>query len=217
MKVSRREKVTLGAGIAVAFAILVYYMATTFLPDRERLLDEVEVQKSLLLRQRTLLAQEEFYNTHTDEAQGGLTLAMTRLLPGDNANVAGAELQSILKDFADQNGVEITQKNNLPEQKVPDSDSLVKVSVRITINCNIEELVSFLTAIENNDKFLKVEELTINSATVQRQRRYELRPPSLTVAGYINVPSAPKSDEKSASATNMVRTTTSTAQSMAGR
>ena len=217
MKVSKREKVILGAGIAVAVAILVYYAATTFLPDQERLLGEVEVQKSLLLRQRTLLAQEEFYATRASETQGGLAQVMTQLLPGDNANVAGAELQSILKDYADQNGVEITQKNNLPEQKVPDSDSLVKVSVRITINCNLEGLVSFLTAIENNDKFLKVEELTINTTPAQRQRRYELRPPTLTVAGYINVPAASKPDEKSASATSMVRTTTSTAQSMAGR
>ncbi|MDR1727342.1 MAG: type II secretion system protein M [Acidobacteriota bacterium] len=188
MKVAGREKKVLYAGVVLAAAILVYYAASTFLPDGERVRGDVETQKELLLRQRTLLAQEGAYKKRADATQGELAQVMTRLLPGDNASVAGAELQRILKEFADQNDVEITQKNNLAERKVPDSDSLVKVSVRIETNCGLDELVDFLTAIENYEKFLKVEELVINSIRVQKQ--YRIRP-SLTVVGYINVPAAP--------------------------
>jgi hypothetical protein len=189
VKVTGREKKVLGVGIVLALVIIVYYVATsTVLPDRERLRGEVETQQELLLRQRALLMQEELYKKRADDAEANLTKIKTRLLPGANASVAGAELQRTLKDYADQSDVEITQTSNLPERKVPDSDSLVKVSVRIDTNCTIDELVDFLTAIENYDKFLKVEELIIAPRLVQK--RYEIRP-SLIIAGYINVPAAP--------------------------
>jgi hypothetical protein len=108
---------------------------------------------------------------------------MTRLLPGDSPNVAGAELQRILKDFADRSGVEITQKIPLPERKVQDAEMLTKVSVSIQTNCDLDQLVAFLGAIESYEKLLKVEDLTIASFPIQK--RYMIRP-SLTVVGYIS-------------------------------
>jgi hypothetical protein len=118
-------------------------------------------------------------------------------LPGDNPNVAGAELQKILKDFADQSGVEIIQKNILPEKKV--QDSLTKVSVRIDTKCTMEQIVQFLSAIENYEKYLKIDEFTIfgSSFGSGTQKRVEIRP-SLTVAGYISMKEA-KPKEASAS------------------
>ena len=181
MKITTREKRIIAIGICLAVAVMIYYAATLLLPDRESLSQDVIQKKRLLLKQRETLTREEVYRKRIDQFGGRLQKEKELLLPGDNPNVAGAELQKILKDFADQSGVEITQKNILPEKKV--QDLLTKVSVRIDTNCNLEQLAQFMTAIGNYEKYLKIDECMINGFKIQK--RYEIRP-SLTIAGYIN-------------------------------
>lgn len=185
MKLTLREKRFIFAGIIAVVAVLILYATASVLGDRESLSQDVGRKKQLLLKQREIINSEEGYKKRVDQYTRHLEQDLTRLLPGDNSSVASAGLQTILKDFADQSGVAITQKNTLPEKKVPDNEMLTKVSVRIETDCNLEQLVDFLIAIENYDKFLKVEELIITSFPIQR--RYQIRP-SLTVAGYISSP-----------------------------
>ncbi len=184
MKITSREKKLILGGAVVAVAVLIFYVVTLLLPNREGLSQTVDLKKRMLLKERETLSREDFYKKRAEQYSKHLEQDMTRLLPGDNPNVAGAELQKILKDFADRSGVEITQKNTLPEKKVQDT-TLTKVSVRIETNCELEQLVQFLAAIESYEKFLKIEELVISSLPIQK--RYEIRP-SLTVVGYISTP-----------------------------
>ncbi len=180
MKITTREKRIIAIGVCVAVGVMIYYAASLLLPDRESLTQDVTLKKRMLLKQRESLTREELFKKRLDQYSGRLQKEMALLLPGENPNVAGAELQKILKEFADQSGVEITQKNILPEKKV--QDLLTRVSVRIDTNCNLEQLVQFMTAIENYEKYLKIEECMINGFRIQK--RYEIRP-SLTIAGYI--------------------------------
>ena len=180
MKITFREKRIITIGICIAAAVMIYYATTLLLPDRANVAQEVYQKKRMLLKQRETLTREEIYKKRLDQYKARLEKRATLLLPGNNPNVAGAELQKILKDFADQSGVEITQKNILQEKKI--QDLLIKVSVRIDTNCNLEQFVQFLTAIENYDKYLKIDECMINAFKIQK--RFEIRP-SLTVAGYI--------------------------------
>jgi hypothetical protein len=182
VKITSREKKIIIIGICVAVAVMIYYASNLILPNRESLSQDVSLKKRMLLKQRETLTREEIYKKWIDQYSERLKKERTLLLPGNNPNVAGAELQKILKDFADQSGVEITQKNILPERKV--QDLLTKVSVRIDTSCNLDQLVQFLTAIENYEKYLKIDECMINGFRIQK--RYEIRP-SLTIAGYIDV------------------------------
>ena len=191
MKITSREKRVILIGVCIASAVAIYFALTLLLPNRGTLAQDVFLKKRMLLRQRETLTREEVYKKHIEQYRGHLEKERTLLLPGNNPNVAGAELQRILKDFADQSGVEITQKNILPERKI--QDLLTKVSVRIDINCNPEQLVQFLTAIENYEKYLKIDECMINGFRIQK--RFEIRP-SLTIAGYISLPES-KSKEPS--------------------
>jgi len=190
VKLTSREKKMVFAGIAVAAAVAIFYAATSLLPSGEDLSKAVELKKKTVLKQREILGQEEFYKERVEQFARRLEEDRTRLLPGNNANLAGAELQKLLKEFADQNGVEITQKSTLQEKKI--QDTLSRVAVRIETNCNPDQLVGFLAAIENHPKQLAVEEMAINGYRIQR--RFEIRP-ILTVVGYI---SSPKPEEKPA-------------------
>jgi hypothetical protein len=176
-----RNKRILTIGACVAAAVLIYFAITLVLPNSENLSQAVDLKKRMLLRQRETLSREAIYKTRLAQFRGHLETYRTRLLPGDNPNVAGAELQTILKNFADQSGVEITQKNILQEKKT--QDLLTKVSVKIDTKCNLEQLVQFISAIENYEKHLRIDDCTISGFNIQR--RFEIRP-SLTISGYIS-------------------------------
>ena len=166
---------------SVVAAAMLFYLITWLLPDRESPAQQVETKEQTLLRYRETLDREEIYKKRLEQYRQHLDRDMTRLLPGDNPNVAEADLQKLLMSFADQSGVEIMRKNTLPDKKM--EDDLVKVSVSIEVNCNLDQLVRFLTAIENYDKFLAIEQLQITGFQAQRKRQIR---PSMTIVGYIS-------------------------------
>ncbi len=187
MKLTSREKRIILIGICVVAGVLVYYATTLLLPNRDYISQEVVLKKKMLLKQRETVSREDVYKTRLEQYSKQLDKDLTRLLPGNTPNVAGAELQKLLQDFANQSGVEITAKNILQEKKT--QDLLIKISVRIDTICNLEQLVQFLAAIENYDKYLKIDEFTISGFRSQIQKKSEIRP-SLTIAGYINATEA---------------------------
>jgi hypothetical protein len=178
-------------GAVVIVAVLVIYGLSLLLSNRESLSKTVELKKKMLLKQRETLSREPFYRAQLDLYRKQFQSDMNRLLPNDNPNVAGAELQKILKDFADGSGVEITQKNTLPEKTI--EDKLICVRVQIQTTCVLDQLVQFLTAIENYDKFITIDEFLISSniyrdpralpGSIQRRNSS-----SLTISGYLNAP-----------------------------
>ena len=189
VKVSTREKKILYAGIAVAVAIIIYYAAARFSPgDGESLAEKVATQENLLRRQKELIAREDFYKKRIEDAEKDIEKIQARLLPVNNVAAAGTELSQILDGFAEHSGVVITQKTPQPEKKVADSDSLTKVSVRIATTCTLEDLVHFLIALKNYDRFLKVEDITINTIVSPQSKQITIRPVSMIIASYISVP-----------------------------
>lgn len=183
MKMSSREGVSILIGIAAVVAVLVFYAVTQLVPDSQNLSREVDLKKKMLRSQRDTLSREDIYKTRLDQYRKQLDQDMTRFLPGENASLAGAELQKVIKDFADRSGVEINQRIPQPEKKIP--GIAVKVAVRIETNCNPEQLVHFLASIESYEKLLKIDELVVSS--MRLQKRFEIHP-SVTISGYIRAP-----------------------------
>jgi len=192
VNVSAREKRFLIAGAAVSALVLGWYLVGSLLPSGSDLANTVELKKRMLLKQKETLQQEEAFRGRVSLYQERLQQTRGRILPGDNPSIASAELQRVLSDLAAAAGVEITQKNIQKEQKL--QDDLVKISVRIDTNCSPLQLVQFMSAIENYDKYLTLDELAVNGFRIQR--RFEIRP-SMTVSGIIAVPPG-QGEEKTA-------------------
>jgi hypothetical protein len=192
VKISTREKTFLIAGGVIALAVIMIYLMPMILP--QDLSAAVEGKKNLLRRQRELIAQEDTFKTRIAQAQQRLTHDMDRLLPGNNPSAAGPALQKVLQDLADSLQVEISRKTILPEQKL--QENLTKVSVQLDINCNLDQLVRLMAAIENYEKFLKIDELFVQSQRLMN--RDQIRP-MLKVSGLGATPvPAAKPAEKSA-------------------
>jgi hypothetical protein len=193
VKVSSRERISILICIAVAAAVLIFYAITQLIPDSQNLSREVDLKKKMLRSQRETLSHEDIYKTRLDQYRKQLDRDIARFLPGENASLAGAELQRVIKDFADRSGVEINQRNIQTEKKI--QDIAIKVAVRIETNCAPEQLVQFLALIESYEKMLNIDELVVSSLRIQR--RFEIRP-SVTISGYIRAPEEKPKEKPSA-------------------
>jgi hypothetical protein len=183
VKISSREKRFLIIGIVVIVAVAIFY-ALMSLPDNN-ISGSLKKQEELLKQQQETLKHEPILKDKIDQYQKRFEKDKTLLLSGDNPTVAGAELLKVLKDFADQTQVNITSRNNLTPENKKDV-MLTKVSARIDTTCDIENLVQFLCAIQSYPKYLKIDEMTINSFRMPVQKKYEIRP-SMTISGYIGM------------------------------
>jgi type II secretory pathway component PulM len=192
VKISTRDRQFLIVGGIIAIAVIVVYVAPLLLP--QDLSATVENKKNYLQKQREMIGQEESLKARIAQDQQRIARDLDQLLPGDNPSAAGPALQKVLQDFADAVQVEISRKTILPQQQL--SDNLTKVTVQVDVNCNLDQLVRLIGAIENYDKFLKVDELFIQP--MGPRSKDQIRP-SLKVAGFVATPTpAAKPAEKAA-------------------
>jgi Tfp pilus assembly protein PilO len=180
VKLNKRErKFIVVGGVVVATALLVY-VVLLLLPDFESR-TSVEQKRRKLLQYKEMLNSEELYTTRIEQYRKRLQEDSNRLLPGETPNVAGADLTNVLVQFATQNGVTISRREQQSEQKL--QNNLIRIPVRMDMTCNMDQLVQFLSAVENYDKLLTVDELSI--ASFQIQKRWDTRP-NVTISGYIS-------------------------------
>jgi len=193
VKITSREKRFLISGGSVCVLFLLWFLGAPLIPGLEDLSTTVDFKRRLLQRHKETLRQEESYDRRVERYQRRWEGNLSRLLGGDSASIAAAELQRLLSDIADQAGVDITRQNIQPEQRL--ENDIVKIAVDIQTNCNPEQLVELLTAVKNYDKLLTVDELTISQVRVRR--RLEIRP-NIKVSGYILLPEEAEAEEKPA-------------------
>jgi hypothetical protein len=192
-KITAKEKKYIAMGAIVFVAALSFYGFSWLMENHATVINNVERQKQILAKQLEILNREASGKKQLDLYKKQLQVDKNRLLPSDNPNVASSDLGKIIENFANGSGVEITLKTPQQEKKI--DDKLIRISVSIQVNCVLDQLVQFLTAIENHDKFLIVNELSIVSgyrssilsAGGALQRKLN---PTMIISGFINAPEA---------------------------
>lgn len=179
MKLSKRERKVIFAGAIILGLALVVYVVLLLLPEFESR-TSVEQKRKKLIQYKELLASESAYTAKIDEYKKRFQEDSNLLLSGETANVAGANLTNVLVQLASQNGVTITRREQQSEQKL--QDNLIRIPVKLDMTCNMDQLVQFLSAVENYEKVLTVDELSISS--FQIQKRWDTRP-NVTISGYV--------------------------------
>ncbi len=190
-KITAKEKRYMAMGAIVVAAALVFYGFSWLLENHASVINNVEIKKQILIKQLEILNREASSKKQLDLYKKQLQADVNLLLPGDNPNAASSELGKVIEDFASGSGIEITQKTPQPVKNI--EDRLIRVSVQIQANCVLEELVQFLAAVENYEKFLIVSDITIfsgyrstiPSAGGALQKRLS---PTLIISGFINAP-----------------------------
>jgi Tfp pilus assembly protein PilO len=163
MTIQKRDKVALilGAAAAVIFVLMDFAVlpAWDFLQESR---DDLPIRERQLQKSRQLAVQTANYTAAASSAQAALREAENGLLASATPAVASAELQEVVGQLATAEGIEIRSNQFLPAK--PLASEYTQVPLGIDFQCRLDQLVSFLTHIEQLPRFVAVQKMIITSS-----------------------------------------------------
>ena len=168
-----REKIflSLAGGLALVY-VLVEYVGEPLYQKQKRQEQKIESKILFISKYHEILNQTVYYK-EKEQASRTLTTQLSKvfLSPAQPA-LAAAGLQKSLEDKARKTRVNLIQ---VKTEKTKYMESLLTVPVRVTIKSSLEKLSNFVRLIENDEKFLVVEELVIRRINKKEPEQLESR------------------------------------------
>jgi type II secretory pathway component PulM len=142
----------------------------------------------LAQKQRKLQHYQDLRAAKAKVAQTHKTIKSTigqidsQMLTGDNAAVAAADLQEILKSLAGAHGAQITSTKAM---QVHETGPYLEVPVQVQLSGGLRQIMSIIYQLEHHQKLLYVSELEINSPRLVRMKEALPLRVDLVVVGLI--------------------------------
>lgn len=188
--VSRRERVVIGVGAAVALAVGGYLFLVEPLIDRSRAAEvAVPAREASLERRRVLVAQRPRLTEELAAVDERLQRESTRFLQGPTAPLAASELQKLTKDLLVGANMEVRSERVLPTSE---QHGLLEVPIELTLAGSIRDTVATLARLERSSRLLTLKDVRIRAVAVGQPRDLLT---TLTVAGYLLPGTAPSRAE----------------------
>jgi hypothetical protein len=151
----------LWGGMAVAVAILIYFLLVVPLTEVKK-----KAEEEIVLKRRVLLKYEAFLkNRKTIEEELDRTIKVyetvqQRLLAGETPQLGAANLQEIVKKLSEKNNIAIRSFRILEPKEM---NVYQKISLHIEFNPinSILSLGQFIYDIENHEKELMISEMDV--------------------------------------------------------
>jgi hypothetical protein len=173
-KLSRRDRIALGAGVgAAALFVLLNFGAFPLLEHLDTGPEVVQQKEVELRRDKRLLAEAELEKTHLSVARERLKGLEGGLLESSSLFLANAEWQRLVGQLADSKGIELGSSELLPTQELGAGYSLVMG--RVQFRCRLDQLVDFLVALATFPKLLSVTGLSVTSSQGDQQGRLNVQ------------------------------------------
>jgi len=126
--------------------------------------DSIPAAEQRLDRLRQLAATLPGKQAVLKQAQVELATREAGILQADTAAQAGAQLLDLIRTTAMANGIDARGAQEVNRVK-PLANDYGEVSVTVTFNCAIEQLVNFLAAIANEPQILATNEINISGGS----------------------------------------------------
>lgn len=183
MTMTERDKKALkGLGAALLIAAVAYFWpeggATTAAASAP---DSPQVVEQRLERMHRMMVQVPDRQAALVAAEADLALREKGLLQADTAPQAQAQLLQILRRIGHALPQPLEIRGNEMGQAKPFGDDYGEVSVTVTFECGIEQLVNFLADLGAQPELLATSELRIGGA----REKDKIIPVRLTVSGLV--------------------------------
>jgi hypothetical protein len=160
-KLNLPRRKALWGGMAVAVAILIYFLLVVPLTEVKK-----KAEEEIVLKRKVLLKYEEFLkNRKTIEEELDRTIKVyetvqQRLLAGETPQLGAANLQEIVKKLSEKNNIAIRSFRILEPKEM---NVYQKISLRIEFSPinSILSLGQFIYDIENHEKELMISEMDV--------------------------------------------------------
>jgi len=173
-KLSRRDRIALGAGVGAAALFLLMNFGVLPLLDRLGASPEaVQQRESELRREKRLLAEEEIEKARLSAARERLKELETGLLESSSPTLANAEWQRLVGQVAESNGIALGSSEFLRTQELGAGYSLV--TGRAMFRCRVDQLVDFLVALAAYPRLLSVTGLAVFASQGDPQGRLNVQ------------------------------------------
>ncbi len=183
MRLSNRNKRALFVlGFFVVGYLLLFQVIFPFYDQQSVLADRIDNQRQALQRALRVLQEQNVYSGQLQTSERVVAGYHQNLLDATDPIAARQQVEEAVRLVAQQTGVRVTRSNPLPERKVGEGYS--KVTVQLNLDCDLNELVSFLHALSMHPKFLVVEDFNLASFRVKDQSRIQ---PRMQVSGFIRL------------------------------
>ena len=144
-------------GIGVAGYV---YVAEPLVERHAATRELVVARRGILVRQERLVARSEAYGRELGALRAEIAQRRGRLLAGDKAPVAAAELQKLVKTTAQEAGIEVRSERILAPV---DRGGYVEVPVEVTLSGPIRGLTTFLHRLEEAPVLLALTDLKVRA------------------------------------------------------
>ncbi len=155
MNITQRDKNVLLAGIIFVFGyLLFFFIAEPIYKKQTKADDTIKSKVQFIQKYYEILNQKNYYQEKENENRSTNTSLARRFLKEKQTGLAAASLQKLIESFS--SGTVTIERTKV--EKVKYMKGLLAVPIEISIRSNLKNLSMFLMRIENNEKFLIIEE-----------------------------------------------------------
>jgi type II secretion system (T2SS) protein M len=170
-RLSRRERLIVSGGALVsALALLSVWVVlplTRRWQDREA---AINLKQTQLTQLQTLVASSAVIRKNLAERQAARVALRQRLLTGSTLALAASNLQALLQGYADASQVSLDRVDVVAAPGTERGQGLPAVPVRLSGQGDIYGLTSLLDRLQNGEKLLVIDELSVNAGGVAGYR-----------------------------------------------
>ena len=145
-----------GLMLLTAFGVLPYYRRWS---ERSVTIAAAREQRDRL---RTLVASESAFRQALDARRTARGTWVARLVSGSTPALAASELQALVRRYAELSAVEVDRVNVVGEP-TPIEGGLTAIPLQLTAQGDIHGLVQLLSLIQEGERLLVVDDLTVTA------------------------------------------------------
>lgn len=179
MNLDNYSKIIWIIGSIIGFSILFFFLI--YLPNslNQNISDQLNLENQKLERDLKLISKREERIKQLEQIEKLKQGYYDMLLETAKPPVVAAQLQGILKNMAEEEGVKITREKQLD---AIEHGNFLEIPVKLSIECTITRLTNFMYKIEDYWKYLDISNLNIK---VRNTRNPQSVSADIIISGFI--------------------------------
>ena len=176
---SRDKRVLVTGGTLTILLLFFVFVAQPVYQEGKKV--QRQIQDKILFIQKCyeILNQKSYYKAKNAENKVMRTALHQRFFEQSKPALAAAEQQHLIEGLANQTGVNII---GFQVDKPKYVESLLTISTKVTIRSKLRNLTNFIKKLENNSKFMVIEEMAVQRIN---EKDLEELQAHFTVSGFI--------------------------------